>query len=167
VFVYVERKVILSIYLFISYYTFQHIQTRPKPLDTERVTLQACLLLFGTRISATFPISKFKPVTEREIYEVNKNPKWKDYCGYDEVPSKIVKLSMPFISSFLIHICNRMLFTGTFPTHFKFSQILPIFKKGIRVEISAYRPISLLTSFSKIFENVIIIDCFNILKEVI
>jgi hypothetical protein len=62
---------------------------------------------------------------------------------------------MPFISSPLIHICNRTLFTGTFPTHLKFSQILPILINGNRVEISAYRPISLLISFSKIFEKVI------------
>jgi hypothetical protein len=48
-----------------------------------------------------------------------------------------------------------MLSTGTFPTCLKFSQVHPIFKKGNKVEISAYRPISLLTPFSKIFEKVI------------
>jgi hypothetical protein len=45
--------------------------------------------------------------------------------------------------------------TGTFPTRLKFSQVNPIFKKGNKAEISNYRPISLLTSFSKVFEKVI------------
>jgi hypothetical protein len=44
-----------------------------------------------------------------------------------------------------------------FPTRLKFSQIVPILKKGRKKksEISNYRPISLLTSSSKIFEKVI------------
>jgi hypothetical protein len=48
-----------------------------------------------------------------------------------------------------------MLSSGIFPSLLKFSQISPIFKKGNKTEISAYRPVSLLTSFSKIFEKVI------------
>jgi len=48
-----------------------------------------------------------------------------------------------------------MLATGTFPTRLKFSQVYPIFKKGNKTEKSDYRPVSLLTSFSKIFEKVI------------
>jgi hypothetical protein len=37
----------------------------------------------------------------------------------------------------------------------KYSQVYPIYKKGEKSEISNYRPISVLTSFSKILENVI------------
>ena len=48
-----------------------------------------------------------------------------------------------------------MLSTGTLHTHLKFSQVSPVFKKGTKTEMSAYRPVSLLTSFSKIFEKVI------------
>jgi len=48
-----------------------------------------------------------------------------------------------------------MLSTGTFPTWLKFSQVFPLFKKGKKTEMSNYRPVSLLTSFSKIFEKVI------------
>ena len=40
---------------------------------------------------------KLKSVTESEIYEINKSLKWKTLYRYDEVPSWIVKLSMPFI----------------------------------------------------------------------
>jgi hypothetical protein len=45
--------------------------------------------------------------------------------------------------------------TGIFPTQLKYCQIIPIFKKGSKTDISNYRPISLLASFSKVFEKVI------------
>ena len=48
-----------------------------------------------------------------------------------------------------------MLLSGTFPTRQKFAEVKPIFKKGNINVISYYRPISLLPSFSKIFEKVI------------
>ena len=37
----------------------------------------------------------------------------------------------------------------------KYSQINPVVKKGSKTDISNYRPISLLTSFSKVSEKVI------------
>jgi len=40
----------------------------------------------------------------------------------------------------------------------KYSQISPIFKIGDKTDMSNYRPISLCTSFSKIFET-FTIDC--------
>jgi hypothetical protein len=48
-----------------------------------------------------------------------------------------------------------MLSTGTFRTRPKFSQVFPIFKKSNKTEMSDYRLVSLLTSFSNIFEKVI------------
>jgi Notch-like protein len=60
-----------------------------------------------------------------------------------------------FITSPLIYTINRSLITGTFPNWLKFSEIKPIYKKSDKKSISNYRPISLLTSFSKIFEKVI------------
>jgi fructose-1,6-bisphosphatase/inositol monophosphatase family enzyme len=50
---------------------------------------------------------------------------------------------------------------GIFPTRLKFSQLTPLFKKGNTSEMANYRPISLLTSFSKLFEKVI----FNRLRD--
>ena len=47
-----------------------------------------------------------------------------------------------------------MISTGVFPTRLKFSEIKTIFKKGDKSKISNYRPISMLTSFSKIFKKV-------------
>jgi len=75
-------------------------------------------------------------------------------CGYDEVPSKLIKLCSFYISSPLNYICNRALFTSVFPDRLKCAIIRPLFKKGIKDDINNYRPISILTSFSKILEKV-------------
>jgi hypothetical protein len=73
----------------------------------------------------------------------------------NKIPIKTLKISLPFIESPLTYICNIMLSNGIFPMRLKFSQISPVFKKGKKTEISNYRPVSLLTSFSKVFEKVI------------
>jgi hypothetical protein len=46
-----------------------------------------------------------------------------------------------------------MISTGIFPTRLKFAEIKPLYKKGEIAYTSIYRPISLLTSFSKIVEK--------------
>ena len=64
--------------------------------------------------------------------------------GYDEIPTKLLKLSFPFILSPLTHICNKSLSLGIFPDRLKYSEIKPLFKKGDKHNISNYRPISIL-----------------------
>jgi hypothetical protein len=45
--------------------------------------------------------------------------------------------------------------TGEFPERLKYAIIKPMYKKSSKVKISNYRSISILTSFSKIFEKLI------------
>jgi len=108
-----------------------------------------------------FPSMNLTPVSTKEVSKIIESLKWKNSHGYDKTPIKIIKTSLPYIISPLTHICNRSLSTGNFPTSSKFSQINPIFKKGNKAEISNYRTISLLTSFSKVFEKVIYKRLYN------
>jgi hypothetical protein len=68
---------------------------------------------------------------------------------------KILKITTPYIISPLTYIINKTLATGIYPLRLKYAEIHPIFKEGDRTDKTNYRPISLLTSFSKIFEKVI------------
>jgi fructose-1,6-bisphosphatase/inositol monophosphatase family enzyme len=43
----------------------------------------------------------------------------------------------------------------TFPTRLKYAILKPLLKKRDKENIANYRPISLLTSFSKVFERII------------
>jgi Notch-like protein len=84
-----------------------------------------------------------------------KSLKPKNSHGYDEISTSLLKTSSVYISSPLNHICNKSLSSRVFPQRLKYSVVKPFFKKGERSCISNYRQISLLTSFSKVFEKVI------------
>ena len=45
--------------------------------------------------------------------------------------------------------------SGTFPTRLKYATVKPLLKKGDKESVANYRPISLLTSFSKVFDRII------------
>jgi retron-type reverse transcriptase len=54
----------------------------------------------------------------------------------------------------LSEIINCSLRNGTVPLDIKLAKVLPIYKQGPKSSISNYRPISILTYFSKLFEKV-------------
>jgi len=91
---------------------------------------------------------KLKYTTPKEIEKIIKSLKSKNSHGYDGIPMKILKVSTPFITFPLTYICNKSLSSGIFPSRLKFSEIKPLHKKGDRTDITNFRPISLLTTFS-------------------
>ena len=101
-----------------------------------------------------YPSMYCKPTTTKEIENIIKSLKAQNSHGYDGISTKILQLSSPFISSPLNFINNKILSTGIFPDRLKYSIIKPLFNKGNKHDVSNYRPISLLTSFSKIFKKV-------------
>jgi len=109
-----------------------------------------------------FPSIQLALVTVTEMKDIIKSLKWKDSHGYDEIPLKILNISLPFITSPLTYICNKSLVSGLFSTRLKYSQIIPIFKKGNKSEMSNYRPISLLIPFQKYLRRLYITEFRNI-----
>jgi hypothetical protein len=102
-----------------------------------------------------FPYIKFHAITSAELAKIINSLKSKGSYGYDAVSVKLLKLSSPCIISPLTYTGNKMLDSGIFPDRLKFAEIKPLCKGGDRKPPANYRPISLLTSFSKIFEKII------------
>jgi len=110
-------------------------------------------------------------VTTHEINKIINSLKNKTSHGYDEISNKILKASAPYTLSPLTYIFNKVLSTGIYPNRLKYSEIQPLYKKGEKTKIANYRPISFLSSFSKIIEKVIYsykgLNCFLIENNIL
>ena len=93
----------------------------------------------------------FQQVEPLKIYEIMTYTK----KGSGPIPIKTLKL---LSSNFCTYICdaiNNCINDAIFPGELKEANITPIFKKRDKEKCENYRPISILPTFSKIFEKVL------------
>jgi hypothetical protein len=91
---------------------------------------------------------KFNNTSTKEIERIIRSVRVKNLHGYDGITTKMLKVGAPYISSPLNDICNKSI-----RSPLKYSILKALFKKGDRENMANYRPISLLTTFSKVFEK--------------
>ena len=93
------------------------------------------------------------PVDPQEIYNIIQSLKNTTACGVDQIPISVIKSVSKSISSPLASLINHSVANGIFPDRLKVAKVIPIYKSGDKSQISNYRPISLLNTFSKIYEK--------------
>jgi len=64
-----------------------------------------------------------KPTTTSEIEYIIKTLKSKNSWRYNEIATKLLKITAPFINSSLNYICNKVITKGVFPDRLKYSVI--------------------------------------------
>ena len=95
-------------------------------------------------------------VTVKDIATRIRNLDSTKATGPDDIPVIVLKNICPEISPLLAKLFNRCLKERCFPDSWKMSSVCPVFKNaGDRCSPSQYRPISLLSVMSKLFESVI------------
>jgi hypothetical protein len=93
--------------------------------------------------------------TPEHVLKIIKKFKIKHSKDIFGISTKMVKLIGPEIANPLSHIFNISLESGTFPNKLKQCRVIPIFKSGNHLDCDNYRPISLLSSISKVLEKIV------------
>lgn len=133
---------------------------------------------FGKHLSPSCTTSKmlnsnffFHPVSKNEVMNVINKLNNKKSTGIDFISTRLLKTINESISDHFASLINLSVSTGRFPDCLKKSMVTPVHKRGDPQDIANYRPISVLTNFSKIFEKIVFnrilefLNKFNVITD--
>ena len=75
--------------------------------------------------------------------------------GLDGISPRFLKDGADSLVDPVAHIINLSLTSEIFPSSFKKARVKPLYKKGSRLEVGNYRPVSILPVLSKILERAV------------
>ena len=93
------------------------------------------------------------PVTSIEIEEEIDKLNVKKASGPFSIPTNLIKMAKNYLSKPLEILFNCSFFTGVVPDNFKLSCVIPVHKSGPQVNLSNYRPISLISIFNRLLKK--------------
>lgn len=94
-----------------------------------------------------------EPVNPVEVRAIIMSLKNTQSVGNDSITTKIIKHCVDLLIPHFTYLINLSFEQGKFPECLKKSVIKPIHKKGDVIDMSNYRPITLIPIFSKVFEK--------------
>ena len=115
----------------------------------------------GTQNSSSIFLA---PTYREEILDIVSNLNNKKSPGHDDINNFILKGVISSIIDPLVHIFNLSLSSGQVPAGMKIAKVIPLFKNGDKLSVNNYRPISLLSTLSKVLEKIIYIRTIKFLK---
>ena len=105
------------------------------------------------------------PTDENEILNITRGLANKKSRGDDDIPQHLLKTTIWCILTPLKNIINSSLSSGIFPHKLKIAKVIPIYKKEDKSDPNNYRPVSILSCISKIFEKIIYKRTYNFLLK--
>ena len=76
-----------------------------------------------------------------------------------------IKLAAPVIYKQLTELFNLSLKSGEYPDDWKLAKVSPVFKAGEHNDPNNYRPISILSTISRVFEKLVYEQIYNYLTK--
>ena len=84
--------------------------------------------------------------------------------GPNSIPGNVLQALKANLCHPLKTIINMSFATGIYPDALKIAKVIPVFKKGDKLLVSNYRPISLLSNINKIFEKLVYSRLYSFLE---
>ena len=94
--------------------------------------------------------------TEGYLFQLLKNVEVTKAAGIDWISWKFLEDGAQVLAKPISELYNLSMTLGSFPDACKITKVKPLFKKGSKMDPSNYRPISLLSLLSKVFEIVVL-----------
>ena len=104
-------------------------------------------------------------VSENDVLKHLSSLRTKNSAGIDGISVKLLKRLSSALINPLTLIINQSLVTGIFPNKLKIAKVLLLFKKDDCAVMDNYRPISLLTAISKLFEKVVFSQLYDYFRN--
>ena len=101
------------------------------------------------------------PVHPDQVEKIIRSLNNSSSYGLDNIDTFIIKLVRPEILPAITHIVNLSISTQTFPSGWKKSKVVPLYKKDDRLNPKNYRPVTIVPILSKVLERII----FNQMTE--
>ena len=106
-----------------------------------------------------------EPPVNTEIFDIIMFLNPKKSCGPDGISRIFVHAAASVIAPILTHFFTFSSNDGIFPSCLKIAKVIPIHKSGSKKLTNNFKPISLLSVFSKIFEKLILKCLTNFLDK--
>ena len=92
-------------------------------------------------------------ITTKSVITILNTMQNKKSTGMDNISTEYIKLAGPVLASHICTIINQSIREGVYPSQWKISKIIPLFKHGNRSDPNNYRPIAILSCVSKLLEK--------------
>ena len=86
-----------------------------------------------------------KPTDEYEIVEIIAELNSLKSPGHLDIPVVLLKKAKFLIAQYLADSFNECVVTGIYPDVLKIAQVIPLHKSGSKLDLSNYRPMSILS----------------------
>ena len=116
----------------------------------------------GDRVLNSFLAS---PIDADEVVDMINKLNSNKACGPNSIPSKILKMHSKTLSEPIKTLLNLSIINGNFPELLKKADVCPIFKKNDKTKCENYRPISLLSNLSKLYERTMHTRIYDFLEQ--
>ena len=118
--------------------------------DTDHTDHPSIKAISNLRFSSEF---NYSPVSTSYIRNILDHLNPRKAVGVDGISPRILRLGSPVLAEEVTKLINFCILNRSLPSEWKQARLTPVFKRGIDTDKANYRPVSILTSLSKVFEK--------------